>query len=69
MSLIAELCRVFNARPEAIGCAMRHRQITVDGYVMRPEYDRRWSERQLRGRMAALNFNKGGTKREARLYG
>ena len=67
MSLVAELCRVFHAKPVAIECAMRHHQVTVDGYLMRADYDERWSEGQLRGRMAAINF-RDGSKREARLY-
>ena len=54
-SLIAELCRGFNAHPTAMRCAMRHGQITVDGYIMRPEFDRRWTQTQLTGRYARFH--------------
>lgn len=51
-SLIRELGRLFNAKAVAIECGLRHEQITVDGYVMQIEHDRRWSRGQLAGRMA-----------------
>lgn len=61
--LVAELCRVFNAKRVAMLCAMSHRQVTVDGKVVLPEYDLRWPADQLAGRMARLH------DRQARLYG
>jgi hypothetical protein len=65
--LIAELCRLFNAKPVAIECLMRHGQLTVDGYLMRPEFDQRWKRAQLQGRTAAINYRLGA-KRGGRLY-
>ena len=61
-SLVRELRRLFNAKTVAIECALRHEQITVDGYVMRLEHDRRWSREQLAGRMAEF------IGRQARLF-
>lgn len=66
--LIKELCRVFHAKPVAILCALRHRQITVDGYEMREEFDLRWGAKQLKGRMAAIHYHCGSEPRRARLY-
>jgi hypothetical protein len=51
-SLIAELCRGLHAKRVGVLCALRHGQISVDGYVMREEYDRRWAKAQLQGRYA-----------------
>jgi hypothetical protein len=47
---------------------LRHRQITVDGYVMREDYDLRWNPNQLRGRMAAIHYFGDSAPRQARLY-
>lgn len=66
--LIKELCRVFHAKPVAVLCMLRHRQITVDGYEMREDFDLRWPPDRLRGRMAAIHYYGGATPREARLY-
>ena len=53
-SLVAELCRIFHAKPVAIECAIRHKQVSVDGYTIGPQHDRRWPEDRLSGRMAEL---------------
>lgn len=69
-SLIDALCRAFHAKPCAIICALGHGQITVDGYLMREEYDRRWRADQLRGRTAAIHYHHtkpAPTKTERRL--
>lgn len=61
--LVNELCRVFNSGRKAMLCAMSHRQVTIDGRVILPEYDMRWPPEQLKGRMARLH------DRQALLYG
>jgi hypothetical protein len=61
-SLVAELCRLYSAKPVAIKCALSHGQVSVDGYVMREEFDRRWSRGQLKGRYVRF------VGRVARLY-
>lgn len=67
--LVKELCRVFHAKQVGMLCALRHGQVTVDGYQMRAEYDKRWTEQQLRGRMAAIHyFGENVPPRQARLY-
>jgi hypothetical protein len=63
VSLLRDLCRAFNARERAMLCAMSHGQLTIDGYVIRPEHLGRWTESQLRGRYARLH------DRTVRLYG
>lgn len=63
MSLMQELCRVYNAKPVAIECALRHGQITIDGYIIREQHLKRWTPDQLKGRMAML------LGRQVRLYG
>lgn len=62
-SLLAELCRLFNAKPVAMMCVLSHGQLTIDGWIIRPHHLERWTPEQLRGRYARL------FKREARLYG
>lgn len=62
-TLIAELCRAFNAKKVGMICAMSHGLVTVDGYIVRPEHDRRWTPDQLRGRYARFY------DRQAQLYG
>lgn len=66
--LVAELCRVFHAKRVAMECALRHRQVLVDGYVMKVEFDRRWPPERLRGRTAEIRFPDGSRNRVARLY-
>jgi hypothetical protein len=61
-SLFAELERVLDSK-NMILVAIHHGQVTVDGYVVKLTDDRRWTRRQLAGRMAKLNY------REARLFG
>lgn len=61
--LLPELCRIFNAKPVAMECAIRHGQVTIDGWIIREHHLDRWTREQLRGRMARL------VGREARLYG
>lgn len=67
-SLIDELCRVFNAKRVAIECCLRHRQVLVDGYVMKVEFDHRWAPERLRGRTAEIRFPDGSPSRLAPLY-
>lgn len=52
--LLRELCRVFNAVPVAMECALRHGQVSIDGYIIRPQHIERWPPERLRGRMATL---------------
>lgn len=62
-SLVEELRRVFHASEGNMLLAMHFGQVTVDGYVVRPKDDRRWTKAQLSGRLAKHYF------REARLFG
>lgn len=61
--LLAELERVFHAKYGAMLCAMSHGQLTIDGYIIRPEHLNRWTRDQLIGRYAEL------CGRTAQLYG
>jgi hypothetical protein len=61
--LFKELCRVFHSKPPGMMCALSHGQLTIDGYVIRPEHLDRWTPDQLRGRYARL------CGRVAQLYG
>lgn len=66
-SLVAELRRVFDSSEGMMLLAMLHGQVTVDGYVVKPTDDRRWSRQVLYGRMARMPgrgarlFSAGGT--------
>lgn len=66
--LVAELCRVFHASRVAMCCALRHGQVLVDGYIMREEYDHRWTPDQLKGRKAQITYYHTPQRRDARLY-
>lgn len=63
MSLVAELRRVFHSSEGMMLLAMYHGQVSVDGYVMHPRDDLRWTKSQLSGRMAKM------PGREAALFG
>lgn len=63
VSLFAELQRVFDSGDKALACAISHGQVTVDGYVIKPDDDWRWTMGQLCGRLAKVNH------REGRLFG
>ena len=69
-TLTSELCRVFNAKPVVIECLSRHGQLSIDGYVIRPQHLNRWPDprKALRGRTARL-VSQGNVFREAKLYG
>jgi hypothetical protein len=54
-SLIKEACRVLDSDEKAMRCAMSHGQVTIDGYKIKPEYDRRWTRAQLKGRWIRIN--------------
>lgn len=54
-SLIREACRVLDSSEDAMSNAMSHGQVTIDGYKVKPEYDRRWSKEQLKGRWIRIN--------------
>jgi len=54
VSLVEELCRVLHSCERAMLCAMSHEQVRVDGYVVRPKDDQRWTRAQLAGRTAQL---------------
>lgn len=61
--LLAELCRVFHSKRAGMMCALSHGQVSIDGYVIRPQHLDRWHPEQLRGRYARLHG------RVAQLYG
>lgn len=61
-SLFAELERLFHSKEAALYCAVSHEQVTVDGFTIKLTDDRRWTRRQLSGRLAACNH------RRARLF-
>lgn len=63
MSLLRELMRLYHSTERAMLCALSHGQVTIDGYVIRPQHLERWTEEQLRGRYAVL------CGRPAQLYG
>ena len=70
VSLVKEVGRALDASDEAILCAMSWGIVTVDGVVVRPEDDLRWSRSQLAGRMARLHSREGrlfGSRRSAQL--
>lgn len=60
--LLTELCRAFNACERAMLCALSHGQVSIDGYIVRPQHLDKWTPEQLRGRYAGL------VGRVARLY-
>jgi hypothetical protein len=53
-TLLEELCRVFNSCERAMLCVMSHGQLTIDGYIIRPEHLELWTPDELRGRYAVL---------------
>lgn len=63
VSLFDELRRVLNATDSALACAISHRQVRVDGYLVKATDDRRWTKAQLIGRFAEM------PGRQARLFG
>lgn len=60
--LFTELCRLFHAKPVAMECVLAHGQLSIDGWIIRPEHLNRWTRAQLKGRYARLH------NRQARLY-
>jgi len=46
--------RIFGAKSRAVFCAMSYGQLTVDGYVIKPHDERRWTADQLAGRTVSL---------------
>lgn len=63
LSLLEELCRVYNSCARAMLCAISHDQLTIDGYIIRCEHLEWWTPDELRGRYAFL------CGRPAQLYG
>lgn len=61
--LIDELCHLFHSKRVGMMCALAHGQVTIDGYVVRPQHLDRWTRDQLQGRYARC------VGRTAQLYG
>lgn len=59
VSLVEELCRLFDSKDSAVICAMSHKQVRVDGHLVLPQHDRAWTQAQLAGRMATCNGRAG----------
>ena len=52
--MMDELMRGFHSKEAAMMCALRHGQVTIDGYIIRPGHLDRWTPEQLWGRYARL---------------
>jgi len=63
VSLLTELGAKLDATERAIRCASSHGQLTIDGWIIRPQYLNRWTAAQLQGRYAKIHG------RTAQLYG
>lgn len=59
VSVVLEACRLLHAKPPAIVCAMSHKQLTIDGYPIRPNDDKRWTRDQLKGRTVKIHHREG----------
>jgi hypothetical protein len=50
---------VLDSGEGAILSASAHGQLTIDGYIIRPQHLNRWTPRQLQGRYAKIHGRRG----------